>query len=507
MYRRLATLAVVLSVGLSLLSCSRPLPPDTAVMIIESSPANLDPRIGTDAQSERIYKLLFDSLVKRDDHFNLKPWLAERWETPDALTYVFHLRKDVHFHDGSPLTSRDVKWTFDSVMDGSLITAKASTYKFVQSVEAPDPYTVIFRMKEPFATLLWNVSDGAMGIVPYGSGKDFGRSPVGSGPFKFVSARQDSDVVVTRNEAYWNGVPKIPKVRFAVIPDVTTRALELRKGSVDLAINSLSADLVKTLAAEPNLIVMTRPGTVYTYLAFNLRDPILKDVRVRQALAYAVDRRQIIHYIWRDLARPAPSILPPEHWAFSSEVRQYAHDPVRANQILDAGGYARKNGVRFHLTMKTSTEETTRLLAVVLQQQLREVGIALDIRTFEFATFYSDVVKGAFQLYSLRWIGGNEDPDIFEHVFHSASFPPKRANRSYYVNPKVDALIDRGRAELDPAKRRAIYVELQEVLAEDLPYINLFYLDNVLIHSRRVRNVALTPSGDYDFLRRAELVP
>jgi peptide/nickel transport system substrate-binding protein len=157
--------------------------------------------------------------------------------------------------------------------------------------------------------------------------------------------------------------------------------------------------------------------------------------------------------------------------------------------------------------MKTSTEESTRLLAAVLQQQLASVGIALDIRTFEFATFYADVQKGAFQLYSLRWIGGNEDPDIFEHAFHSASVPPKRANRSYYANPRVDALIEAGRREIDQTKRKQIYAEIQEILAEDLPYINLWYLDNVLVHSRRVSNVEASHSGNYDFLTTAELNP
>jgi peptide/nickel transport system substrate-binding protein len=530
MPRRIFSAALLLCASFFVSSCHRDVPADTLVMIIESSPANLDPRVGTDAQSERIGKLIFDSLVKRDDHFNLQPWLAESWETPDPLTYVFHLRKDARFHNGAALTSRDVKWTYDSVMNGSVISAKASTFKFVQAIEAPDAYTVVFRLKEPYATLLWNVSDGAMAIVPYGSDKDFNKTPllwnvsdgamaivpygsdkdfnktlIGSGPFKFVRSVQDSEVVIERNDDYWGAKPKIAKVRFAVVPDVTTRALELRKGSVDVAINSLSADMVVALRKEPQLEIQTRPGTVYNYLAFNLRDPILKDVRVRQALAYAVDREKIIHYLWRDLAQPAPSILPPLHWAFAQEVRQYPHDPAKANQILDEAGYAKTNGVRFRLTMKTSTEETTRLLAAVLQQELREVGIALDIRSFEFATFYSDVVKGAFQLYSLRWIGGNEDPDIFEHVFHSTSFPPKRANRSYYVNPAVDALIDRGRAEMDQAKRRQIYVEVQKIVAEDVPYINLYYLDNVVVHSRRVKNIQMTPSGNYDFLQTAEL--
>jgi peptide/nickel transport system substrate-binding protein len=157
--------------------------------------------------------------------------------------------------------------------------------------------------------------------------------------------------------------------------------------------------------------------------------------------------------------------------------------------------------------MKTSTEESSRLLAAVLQQQLRQVGIALDIRSYEFGTFYSDVVRGSFQMYSLRWIGGNEDPDIFEHVFHSASFPPKRANRSYYSNPRVDALIDQGRRETDEARRKPIYAEVQRILGQDLPYINLWYFDNVLVHSRRVRNLKLSPSGNYDFLKQAELAP
>jgi peptide/nickel transport system substrate-binding protein len=163
------------------------------------------------------------------------------------------------------------------------------------------------------------------------------------------------------------------------------------------------------------------------------------------------------------------------------------------------------NGVRFHLTMKTSTEESTRLIVAVLQQQLREVGIALDIRTFEFATFYSDVTKGAFQVYSLRWIGGNEDPDIFEYAFHSTKFPPQGANRGYYSNPTIDTLIDHGRRELDPAKRRAIYVQIQRILAEEVPSLNLWYLDNVLIHAKRVTNLTLNPSGNYDFLKTAQL--
>jgi peptide/nickel transport system substrate-binding protein len=259
------------------------------------------------------------------------------------------------------------------------------------------------------------------------------------------------------------------------------------------------------LERDPNLAVMHAPGTILAYMAFNLRDPILKDARVRQALAYAIDRRPMLEYLQRGFARPANSLLPPESWAYNGDVPAYNYDPKRARQLLEQAGYPVVSGVRFHLTMKASTEESTRLMAAVLQQQLRQVEIALDIRTFEFATFFSDVTHGLFQLYSLRWIGGNEDPDIFEYVFHSAKFPPNGANRGYFADPGVDALIDKARHELDQNVRKQIYAEIQSTLADQLPYIDLWYFDNVLVHSKRVRRLTLNPSGNYDFLKTAEL--
>ena len=506
---RLSCLLPLFLLILPLLSCANNRPdPHTFVMIIESSPANLDPRVGTDAYSERIDKLLFDSLLRRDDHFNLQPALATSWEIRDPLTYVFHLRSGVRFHNGGPLTARDVKWTFDSIMSGKLVSPKSGTYDKVASIETPDDATVIFHLKEPYSPLLWNLADGAIGIVPYGAGAEMKDHPIGSGPFRFVSQAVDNYVVLERNPDYWGTVPKLERVRFAVIPDDTTRALELRKGSADAAANAFPNDMVVTLSRDRDLQVEITPGTIYAYLAFNLRDPTLHDVRVRQAIAYALDRDEIIHYLWRDQAQPAASILPPQSWAYSADVPTYSFDPARANQILDAAGYRRgADGVRFHITMKTSDQESTRLMAAVFQQQLRRVGIALDIRSFEFATFYSDVVKGAFQVHSLRWIGGNQDPDIFEAVFHSQSTPPKRFNRTYYSNPRVDELIVAGRRELDQDKRKQTYAEVQRILATDLPYVNLWFYDNVLITNRRVRNAHLDPPGSYDFLKTCELAP
>ena len=500
--------AFLLAALLSLLSCSSQPDSQTLVLLIESSPTNLDPRIGLDGQSERIDSLIFDDLLSRGDDLNVAPGLADRWETPDPLTYIFHLHQGVKFHDGRPLTARDVKWSFDSLLQGKVRSTKTAAYRVVDHVDAPDDFTVTFHLKEPTSTLLWNLSGGAMGIVPYGSGSEMASHPIGSGPFQFVHAEPDNEVVLERNDNYWGERARIPRVRIAVVPDETTRALELRKGSGDVAINALTADTVLTLEREKHLAVERGPGTRLAYLSFNLRDPILNDVRVRQAVAYALDRRPMIEYLWRGQAEPASSILPRQSWAYDGDVANYDHDPAKARQLLDAAGYpAAASGERFHITMKTSTDDSTRLMVAVMQQQLREVGIVLDIRTFEFATFFSDVTHGAFQMYGLRWIGGNEDPDIFEYAFHSSKFPPNGANRSYYKNPRMDTLIDQARRETDPGKRKTAYAEIQRILADELPYINLWYLDNVLVHSSRVDNIRLNPAGNYDFLRTAELKP
>lgn len=496
---------MALILALLLTSCAHKPAPSTLVMIIESSPTNLDPRVGLDGQSERIDALLFDNLLRVDEHLSVAPGLAESWQIPNPTTYVFHLRKGVQFADGRLLTARDVKWSFDSLLEGKVRSTKGATYRFVDHIDAPDDYTVIFHLKQPWSALLWNVAGGGgMGIVPYGSGSDFNQHPVGSGPFRFVSAEQDKEVIVERNDNYWGAKAKLDRVRFAVIPDTTTRALELRKGSADIEINALPPDMVFALQRETPLQVLHGPGTVLAYMGFNLRDPILKDVRVRRAIAYALNRERYLHYVW-PFARLAASVLPPESWAYDPDVTRYTYDPQKARELLDEAGYKAVNGVRFHLTMKTSTEESSRTMASVFQQQLREVGIALDIHSFEFATFLSDVTHGEFQVYSLRWIGGNEDPDFFDYAFSTARIIPNGANRQYYSNPRVDELIARASGELDQKDRKRDYDEIQQILAQDLPYVDLWYFDNVMVYSKRVRGLELNPSGNYDFLKTAEL--
>jgi peptide/nickel transport system substrate-binding protein len=488
-------------------------------MIIESSPNNLDLRVGTDAQSERIGGQIFDALVKKDEHYELQPWLATSWEQPDALTWVFHLRDGVRFHDGRPLEAEDVAYTIESLIDGSLITAKGGSFAAVDHADARDRLTVVVKMKRPDAGLLFNMSDGLFGVVPRGSGKDFGLHPVGSGPFKFVSAVQDKEVIVERNHNYWAdktaasvpvaaGVQPIERIRFEVVPDTITSALELQKGSADLASNVVTLDMVHTLENRPNLKVESGPGSPVVYVTFNVTDPLLKDKRVRQAVACAIDRQAIVDAIWRGQARLANTLLPTGHWAAASdeELAQYPHDVARAQRLLEEAGFpADKNGIRMRLTLKTSTDETTRLMAAVLQQQLRAAGIALEIRSAEFGTFYADVTKGAFQMYALRWIGSNEDPDIFRYAYGSGSFPPKGGNRGRYNNPLVDALLTEAAASSDRAVRTKDYIEVQKILSDELPGIPLWYPNNEVVHTRRIVNVRPRASGNFDFLREAEV--
>ncbi|HEX3437699.1 MAG TPA: ABC transporter substrate-binding protein [Pseudacidobacterium sp.] len=477
---------------------------NTVTVLIENSPTNLDPRIGVDAQSERIDSLIFDSLVRKDDHFNLQPSLAERWDTPDPLTYIFHLRDGVHFQDGRALTSADVKYTLDTILQGKVISVKANAYQTIDHIEAPDHLTVIIHLKKPDPALLWNLSDGGFGVVPAGSGRDFWKHPIGSGPFQFVSQEQDKDVIIERAPHSWQTQPAIERVRFAVVPDATTRALELQKGSADAAINALPSDTVYALRGARNLQVDSSPGTTLVYLVFNTRDSALRDAHVRKAIALAINRPLIIHSLYRDQARLAESVLPPEHWAWNGNVDSHAFDLAAANALLDGAGYTRKaDGFRFHIGMKTSTDETSRLLAMVVQQQLSQAGIAVDLRSYEFATFYADISRGIFQLAPSRWIGGNEAPDIFRYSFATSSFPPHGANRGFYANPEVDHLLDDAASGVDQQHQQADYARVQQILAKEMPTINLWYLDTVLVHNRRLQNLQLSPSGNYDFLRDA----
>lgn len=474
--------------------------------LIESNPTNLDPRYATDTHSQRIDSLLFDGLLERDPQMKLHGDLAESWDTPDPLTYIFHLRKDVRFHNGRPLTSADVKATFEFMMNPVNKSPKRGAFRMVTAIEVPDPVTIIFHLKEPYASFTGNLLRATSGIVPVNAAPDFSRHPIGSGAFRFVSQSQDDEVIVERNPDYFRGPPPLSRVRFRIVPDAIVRALELRKGSADIEVSSLTPDIVPVLAKQSTLAVTQGPGTNITYLGLNLEDPILKHREVRQALAYATDRESLIRYLLHGQAQVASGILPPNHWAYNPNVTQYTLNTARAEQLLDSAGFPQgKDGIRLRLTLKTSTDEQFRVLAAALQEQWHRVGVDLELRPLEFATVLSDAVKGNFQLNLLRWVGANNDPDIFEFVFSSKRFPPDGANRGHYRNPHIDALTDQIRSEMDQEKRKVLCSEVQEILAVDLPYLPLWFTDAVSVHRKSMGDIDLSPAGDFDFLSTLHL--
>ncbi len=501
---------VLLSLGITSCHNFPAEPPGTVTFVIETMPANFDPRIGTDARSQQINSLLFSGLLERDASMNLRGDLAERWEALDPRTYVFHLHSGVRFHDGRALTSVDVKFTFESIMNGVagpsgiVQSPKRGAFRVVQAIEAPDPSTIIFRLSEPNASFPWSLVRAAVGIVPAGSGAGFAQHPVGSGPFQFVSAKQDDEIIVSRNAAYFRGAPQVERVRFRVVPEAVVRALEMRKGTADLELNSFTPDMVPVLARQSDLAVTEEPGTLFSYISFNCEDPALSHREVRQALTYATDRDTLARTLLRSQARVADGPLPPSNWAAEPNLPKYGYDPARAEALLDQAGFPRvgdpHTGSRFHLTLKTSTDSLARLLGEVLQDEWRRVGIQLDLRPLEFATFFADITRGNFQLYTLRWVGANNDPDFFEYAFGSHRIPPAGANRGRYRNPQLDALVDRARVEPDREKRLALYSQVQQIIATDLPYLPLWFQDNISVHRSRIDHVSLGPGGDYDFV-------
>ena len=503
--------ALLVSAVAWLTSCnSKPRDSKTVKVLIESSPNNLDPRVGTDAQSERIGGLIFDALVRKNEHFELTPWLATSWERPDDKTWIFHLRDGVRFHNGNALEAEDAAFTIRSLCDGSLVSAKSGSFSAVSKAYARDRLTLVLELKRPDESLLFNLSDGLFGVVPRGSGKDFGRTPIGSGAFRFESAVIDKDVQLARIASYWaDGEPAhadaISHLDFVVSPDAVTSALELRKGSADVAVNVVTLDMVHVLEQLPGLRDESGPGSPVMYLNFNTSVPPLDDRRVRQAIAFAIDRQQIVNALWRGRARIATSLLPPGHWAAApaNTLAQYPHDPAHAQALLEEAGFHVKHGVRLRLEMKTSTDETTRLLAVILQQQLRAAGIELTVRSSEFGTFYADVTHGTFQVYALRWINSNEDPDIFRYAFATSQMPPAGGNRGRYSDARIDSLLARAEMTQDQNARRAAYIQVQQILAEDLPAIPLWFSDNNVVHSSRVGAIIPAESGSYDFLKFA----
>ncbi|HEX5759733.1 MAG TPA: ABC transporter substrate-binding protein [Thermoanaerobaculia bacterium] len=470
------------------LACARPqgaLVPadDELVVALESAPTSLDPRVATDQSSARVFAVLLNGLASKDERGNPIPDLA-RWEVHDGgRRYRFHLKPGVRFHDGRPLRPADVVWTFRTILDGSVATSKRGAFPQLERVAAAGPAAVDFHLSEPFGAFPLELTT-SMGVVPAGTTPEaMNRRPIGTGPFRVVE-RSPERIVLARFDGHHAGPPRLDRIVFKVVPDATVRALELLKGSVQLVVNDLPPDLVPRFRADRRYRVIEGPGATYSYLGLNLTDPLLRDLRVRRALALAIDREQLVEALWRGLGRVTETMIPHAHWAHHAGLPPTPYDPAAARRLLDAAGLRDPDGdgprPRFALTYKTSTNEPYVLQAQAIQAMLARVGVDLRVRTYEFATFYEDVRKGNFQVFAMLRLGVL-DPHVYRLVLHSASLPPAGQNRGRYLNARFDRLIDQGARLTAPAARRPYYLEAQEILARDLPYISLYIRTNVAV--------------------------
>ncbi len=479
---------------------SSPPPPGSIVVGMTNSALDLDPRVATDEASQKAHQLLYSTLARIDENLRVVPELAESIEQPDPVTYVARLRKGVAFHNGRKLTAADVVYTFRSFLDAKF-RGRTAAYRVVRSVDAIDPYTVRFTLKEPSASFPVNF---VMGIVQEDSGAANARNPIGTGPYRLVSFVPDDRLVLSPFDGHYKGRPRNAGIVLKVIPDDTMRGLELRKGAVDLIVNDLAPDIVAQLRAEDRLKVVTAPGTDYAYMGMNLRDPYLGRLEVRKSIGYAIDREAIVQYLRRGLATAAVGVMPPMSWAFEPSVFDFRHDPGEARRLLDAAGLRDPDGdgprPRFALTLRTSTSEVYRIQAAVIQHDLAAVGIGIDVRSTELPTLLNDAARGNFQLYTLQFVGVT-DPDILRRVFHSKQEPPAGLNRVYYRRPEVDRLIDEAARVPDDGKRKALYSQAQQLIAEDVPYIPLWYRINVAVCQPDIEGVKLSPIADFGFLK------
>lgn len=481
--------------------------PDAFVVGLEGSPTNLDPRYATDAYSHRIRPLLFDSLIDVEPDGTFTGRLATSWRTEDGLTYVFTLREGVRFHDGTRLTSRDVKYTFDFLRDSANKCPAASSLAPIVSVEAPDDLTVVFRLREVFVPILFKL---VKGIVPahLGDREDFASVLIGSGPYRMVSLARGERLALEANSDYHAGAPLIRKLRFEVTRNDTTRMLRLQNGDLQLVQNAVPPYAVKFLDEDPGLQVMRAPGINYAYLGFNLKDPrgITDKVKVRRALACAVDRDRIVRALLKGQARTATGLLAPSNWAYCPDVRLYPFDVARAKRLLDEAGFPDGDGdgpgTRFTLSYKTSTNKLRNRIAEVMAVQLAQVGVGLEKRSYEWGTFFEDIKKGNFQTYTLSWVGVT-DPDIFHYIFHTENQPPRGANRGRYENPVMDRLLEQSRREIDPVARKELFGRIQQILAEDCVYVSLWWADNVVVADRGLSGFRIYPGGEYISLATA----
>jgi peptide/nickel transport system substrate-binding protein len=469
------------------------------VIALESAPAHLDPRIATDQVSDRLFDLTQCGLVAKGPQGDLVPSLARSWEILDGgRRYRFRLRTDATFHDGRPVTAEDAAATYRSLLDGSVVSSKRAALAAIEALEVLPPDGLEIRLREPAGAFLIELTS-SLGVLPRGlEPAAVNRAPIGCGAFRVVE-RTPERLVLAPHAGFFGGRPGLDEVVLKVVPDSTVRALELLKGSVHLVVNDLPPDLVPRFRQDPRFAVVEEPGGNYAYVGFNLGNELTANPRVRRAFALAIDRERLVATLWRGLGAVTDTMMPPGSWARNDALPRLPYDPEQAARLLEEAGYSDPDGPgpapRIRLTLKTSASEIINLQAQAIQQMVAAAGIAVEVRSLEFATFFSDIARGNFQAFTLIRTA-IADPNIYRITLHSQSVPPSGQNRGRYQNPAFDRLIELGGSLTERADRRPHYLEAQRILAEDLPYASLFVRKNFAIFPRGLEGYECYMGGE-----------
>lgn len=468
-----------------------PTPADTLIFALSASPKTLDPRYSTDADGQRINGLLFNALVKVAPDLEIVGDFAKNWKFKNN-SYVFTLNTGITFSDGSPVTAEDILYTFKFYQsDKSPFKSGLQIIKDVKVDFTPVIPTLTLKVEHYSASLLVDLT--LIKILPKKTveqfGDDFNRHLVGTGPFKFVS-QNSNEIVLEARQDHILTAPKIKNVVFKIIQDDNTRYLQTIKGNIDIVQSGIPLSKIKNLENRKNFQVYKYIGASMNYLLLNFKDPIFKNKYVREALQYAINRKEIIAYKLEELAQPATSLLSPNNPFFNSELKAPDYDIDKAKDLMKLSGL--KN---VELTLKTSNNQEIIEIGNVLVFQLEKIGIKVKLQSYEWGTFYDDIKKGNFQIAMMRWIG-TFDPDIYRVAFHSLEVPPGR-NRGSYSNKELDKMLDEGLLISDQKKRIEHYKKIQKIIYDDLAIIPLWYNTQIAVVSSRIKNYLPSLLGDF----------
>jgi len=486
--------AALMLLALLLLSCNTtPAHSDGVLRVgLAQMPVSLDPRYATDASSMRVQQFLHRGLVRLDEHFEIQPDLALRWEHPSPLIWHFWLQPGVKFHDGANLTSADVVATLGAILDATLASPLKGGLEAVARIEALGADQVIVVLNKPDASLLTRLNVGILPKSLAGTSQQ-ARTTIGCGPFRLLGWQSNQlDVERVQSDAARHMVNRI---RFIEVKDPVTRMLKIARGELDFTQNDLPPYLLPYLKRQSKVTIQTRPSTTFSYIGLNLQDPFLQDVRVRRALALALDRKLLKRALFADLPDLAETVLTTDHWAAAKDLPAGMFDPEQAKALLDAAGFpASAEGVRFSMIYRTSTDPTRIRLATAIAAMWEKVGVKVSIESLEWGGFYARIKGGDFQVFSLSWVGIN-DPDIYRWILHSSMWPPAGANRGRYANKQVDDWLDQASASQDQQGRQRLYGLVQHQMQQDMAYIPLWYEPVIAVSGPGIRGFEPQPDG------------